>query len=116
MFTDSFRKDYTGRSLVFISANELNGLTLTGYCFSQEKLRSDVFPSDMRGVTFKYCNLTNCAIPEGNTVGEGCQVIPILCQSDGEDWYLDQDDKPICPVDVKLYLMMGRSIDPRDLP
>ena len=76
-------KDFTGRFLG--ERTDMNGLTIKGSCFSQEKPDTHCFPEDMTGVTFEYCNLDNCFIPAGNTVVEGSQR-RYEVQNDGNEW------------------------------
>ena len=88
------RKDFTGRSLIDVV--DLSGQTITGSCFSHETPDTHIFPEDMTGVTFLYCNLDNCFIPPGNTVGDGCSVRRYLHQPDtDETWIVDANNTPV---------------------
>lgn len=85
-------KDFSGQSFTGIEAAEFNNTTIKGSCFYQEnEPNSDVFPSEMTGVTFEGCNLDNVSIPSGNTVNSSCCTRKMQVQEDGLDWLLDDD-------------------------
>lgn len=92
--TDYSHKDFTGRSLV--DHDDMDGKTVGGSCFSQEAPDTHVFPAGMTGVTFSYCNLDNCFIPDGNTVVGGSQRRHIS-NADG-DWLVDADNNITGPL------------------
>lgn len=107
-------KDFTGHDLS--SNKDMNNIIIENSCFSQETPNSNIFPSDMKGTTFVDCNLDNCFIPNGNQVIRGSNK-SFKCQNDGEDWVVDSNSlKPIEPINVKLFLQKGLSIDPVDIP
>lgn len=66
MSDDFSCKDFTRHEYVEIP----NGVNVYMSCFSCEQPTA-MFPADMTGVTFYNCNLTNCTIPDGNTVVGG---------------------------------------------
>lgn len=105
-------KDFTGRNLS--NEKDLSKTAIHGSCFSQEKPDTHVFPEDMTGVTFDWCNLDNCFIPAGNTV-LNCSTRRFCCQKDGEDWIITSDNKIVEPVNKKWFEMNKRSIDPASL-
>ena len=84
-------KDFTGQSLK--DCDDLNGLTITGSCFAQEKIDSDIFPDVMTGATFVNCNLDNCLIPSGNTIEGGSHRR--YKSFDGVDWLVDENNTPV---------------------
>lgn len=85
-------KDYTGMT---IEPNlTLNGSIIYQSCFSQETPDTEVFPSDMTGVTFINCNLDNVLMPSGNTIIGGTHR-RFQAQEDGLDWELDVDGNPL---------------------
>ena len=90
MFICSFT-DYTGRNL---SDCAIEGDIIESSCFSQEMPDSHIFPEKMKGVTFRRCNLDNVYIPPGNTV-ENCSQRRFKAQDDGEDWLVDENNKPL---------------------
>lgn len=93
-------KDFTGRNL---TAHKIEPQVIRGSCFSQETPDSVVFPADMTGVTFEYCNLDNCVIPAGNTVIGGSQR-RFQVQNDLNDWEIDEQNIPLCLVNyLHLY-------------
>jgi hypothetical protein len=93
-YDDEFSfKDFTNKSLKDIG-DSLNNKTIYRTCFSQETPDSVIFPADMIGVTFVYCNLDNVYIPPGNTVIESSQV-RFKVQEDGKDWIVDENNNPI---------------------
>ena len=73
---------------------DMTDIEIRGSCFSQEKPDTRIFPSDMVGVTFINCNLDNCIIPEGNFIID-CSQKKFKVQSDGKDWILDENYKPV---------------------
>lgn len=89
---DYSNKNFTGNSL--IEADDMDGQTIIGSCFSHEVPDTHIFPENMTGVTFINCNLDNCFIPTGNTVIGGSQR-RFKAQDDGIDWLLDENDNPI---------------------
>ena len=79
-------------------------------------LDAQVFPKDMKGVTFINCNLDNCFIPEGNIVIGGTQK-RIMVQNDLNDWILDEDNNPVKPVDHQYFEKFGLEVPkPEDIP
>lgn len=104
-------KDFTGRTGLEVP----NDIVIYRSCFSNETLDAKVFPDDMKGVTIIYSNLDNVFIPDGNTVID-CTQNRFKVQNDKEDWILDGTDKPLEPVNKKLFEKLGLSIDPLDLP
>lgn len=84
-------KDFTGRTLV--EAADLDGQTITGSCFSQDRPDTQIFPEGMTGVTFINCNLDNCRVPAGNTA-QSCSVRRIM-ELGGIDWLVDEQNNPI---------------------
>ena len=88
-------KDFTNRDLREVE--DINGQTITGSCFSQERPNTHVFPFDMKGVTFINCNLDNCFIPAGNTVQGGSQR-RFRAQDDGFDWLIDESGLPLMRI------------------
>lgn len=125
----SFR-DLTGQTFLGVDPSEFNDSEIVGSCFYQESARDpdspgagakdpsvNVFPPGMTGVTFTRCNLDNCKIPLGNTVGERNSHRKIRVQNDNRDWILaDADDKPLEPTDKKLRIREGKSVDPKNIP
>ena len=85
-------KDFTGHSMVL--KTDLNGQTIRGSCFSREIPDSEVFPPDMKGVTFINCNLDNVTIPDGNTVTD-CSQRRFKVQNDMNDWEIDDNNIPL---------------------
>ena len=70
-------KDLVDQNFTTVDAPEFNNSEIVGSNFFQYNApRSNVFPSDMTGVTFKNCNLDNCNIPAGNTL-EKCTNLHI---------------------------------------
>lgn len=122
-------QDYTGRSFVDDDPAEWSDSEIVGTQCSQEAdsiaeggvastadPRKSVFPDDMQGVTFIRCDLTNCHLPAGNTIGAGCCVSRVREQTDRSDWVVDDAGRPVEPLDKKLRNRRGVSVDPADLP
>ena len=89
---DYDNQDFTGWNLS--DRTDMDGLTITGSCFSHEKPHSHCLPENLTGVTFIHCNLMNVFIPPGNTAIE-CQTQHYLVQADGQDWEVDENNNPI---------------------
>lgn len=103
-------KSFTSHSSVDLP-NDIN-VYMTS--FSQEIVDSHVFSDDLTGVTFYNCNLDNVFIPPGNImVGGSNRSFEI--QNDLEDWVMEKG-MPIEPVNKKVFIKLGLSIDPKDIP
>ena len=127
--------DFTGQSLRDVPAAEFNDTEIVGSCFYQEDVPdTKVLPDDIKGVTFRRCNLDNVFIPTGNklvTEGwEACTNKRLMlqpptpkgtpCKEDPPDvvqlWIVDKDNRPIEALDKECFISEGRSIDPKDIP
>ena len=127
--------DFMGQSLRDVPVKELNDTEIVGSCYYQEDSPDAlVFPDGMKGVTFRRCNLDNVYIPPGNTViteGEDyCCTKRIMGQPPTPkakpdkddpsdvcvDWIVDEENRPVEPLDKKRFIEEGRSIDPKDIP
>ena len=100
-FTEEPAKDFDGE--------------VVGSCFQQDAPDTKVFPADAKAV-FIRCNINNCAIPKGCTVGEGCVNHQHREQNDLEQWVLDKDGKPTAPLHEKAFDKFAISKDPKDIP
>lgn len=128
-------RDFTGQSLADVPAEELNGTEIVGSCFYQEN-ESDarIFPSSMKGVTFRRCNLDNVYIPNP-LVGPNANVVvtegPDACCTKrikcfpppnhekfkgAVDWEVDKNGKPLKPMHPKAFEAEGLSTAPADIP
>ena len=88
-------KDFTGKNL---QSADFTGVTLIEKsCFSQEAPDSHIFPDDLTGVTFNYCNLDNVFVPAGNIVAD-CSTRRFLAHPDGTDWLVDENNTMIAPL------------------
>lgn len=104
-------KDLTGRDL---TKEVLRNINVFGSCFSQEKPDSHIFPDDMSGVTFLFCNLDNVFIPPNNEVIQ-CSQRKFKVQNDLEDWVIDAQLKPVEPLNKETFIAKGISTDPKDI-
>lgn len=103
-------KDFTGQGNL-----EVSGIIYAS-CFSQEDLDRHIFPNNMKGVTFIKCNLMNVFIPSGNIIID-CNTNRFQVQNDLNDWIIDLDNKPIEPIDAKIFIKLGLPIpNPKDIP
>lgn len=110
-------KDFMGQDFSSVGPTEFNNSEIVGSCFYQEgDPEQEIFPVGMIGVTFKRCNLDNVKIPAGNTVESDCCHRCIKVQNDLEDWILDGTNNPVEPVAKKIFIRLGLSIDPADIP
>ncbi len=123
--------DFTDQTFTDRPAKEFNDTEIVGSCFYQQAgTDTVVFPADMKGVTFRRCNLDNVLIPSGCTVAEDCCTKRIMAQpltpkatkDDGDytegavDWFVDKDNKPTEPMDKRRFTEEGRSQKPEDIP
>lgn len=106
---DLSRQDFTKED-----ARDFNDTEIFGSAFSQKEPYTDVFPPEMRGVTFNNCNLDNCNIPDGNTVIRSTNK-HFKEQEDGEIWFVGSDLKPIRPRDERSFDECNLSKDPADI-
>lgn len=102
-------RDFTGRGFVDVK----NGANVYGSCFSCETPDTPMFKPNLIA-TFYNCNLDNCLIPLGCTVVGGTQR-RYKVQADGEDWLLDQTDKPTTPINTEFISSRGGNIDPKKI-
>jgi len=109
--------DFMHQSFTDVPVSEFNNSEIVGSCFYQEnKPNHVIFPSGMTGVTFRKCNLDNVQIPPTCIVQSDCSLRKIRVQNDFEDWVLDNSLKPVEPVNKKVFLGLGLSVDPADIP
>lgn len=100
---------------------EFNDTIIVGSCFYQEwvegdkDVAKDIFPDGMKGVIFRQCNLDNVYVPPGNKIEGGTNKL-IKIQNDRDDWILDDNLKPIKPMNKEERLKFGISIDPKKIP
>ena len=112
---------YHGVSFKDRPASEFNNTIIRGSCFYQEwvegdmEVVKDIFPDGMTGVVFEKCNLDNVYVASGNTVVKGCNR-KLKHQNDLEVWILDDNLKPIKPMDKVYRLLSNVSIDPKNIP
>lgn len=107
----SFR-NFTNKDM---SGEDLSGKIIYSSVFYQEQLDSEIFHPELSGALFIKCNLDNVALPDGNTKIE-CQQRRIKAQNDLRDWIVDQDNKPIEPINKDMWAEQGFSVDPADIP
>ncbi len=117
-------KDFSGQDFGGLLADEFRD-EIKGSCFAQEVAHGAtipdggvrIFPAGMTGVTFTRCNLDNVYVPLGNTVSGSCAHRYVQAQNDREDWVLNKATKtPLKPINKKLFIKLGLSIDPIDIP
>jgi hypothetical protein len=113
------KKDLHGQNFTKEPAENFDG-DIVGSNFEQLEPNTDVFPVDATGNLLR-CNLLNCNIPVGMSVGatQGVDSINahIAWQNDGDAWVVDKDTLvPIEPLRKAKYLELGISIDPNDIP
>lgn len=92
MINNYDNQDFTGQDLS--DRTDMDGLTITGSCFSHEKPDSQCLPANLTGATFVHCNLDNIFIPVGNTAFE-CSARRFMAMEDGQDWEVDANNNPI---------------------
>jgi hypothetical protein len=103
-------KDFTGHDLS--DRKDMDNLTITGLCLSNETPNAFVLPPNLKGVTFVDCNLDNVFIPVGNVMVRGSNR-RFKVQEDGEDWIIDAVKKtPLEPIDKERFIEEGKNIDP----
>lgn len=114
-------KDFMHQSFVDVPASEFNNSTIVGSCFYQESIGEeevvkDIFPDGLVNVIFEKCNLDNVLIKSGMSLGEKNSNRKIKVQNDWDDWILDDNLKPVEPMDKVRRIKAGKSIDPKDIP
>ena len=114
-YDEEINADLSHKRIDLLSRN-WNGFVFYAVSFSQEIPDSHIFPDDMTGATFINCNLDNVFIPEGNMVIGGRQN-RFKAQNDGNDWEIDETDKPVRPVNHKAFIKLGLEVPkPEDIP
>lgn len=115
-------KDFTNKSFLKVPAEEFNNTIIYGSCFFQYLDLDDkaelvkIFPDGITGVTFKFCNLDNVFVPEGNVLVNSINKL-IKQQNDNYMWELDKKDKkPKKPISEFEFDKQGWSKDPKDIP
>jgi hypothetical protein len=103
------------QSFVNVDPAEFNDTEIIGSSFYQDAHHTDVFSSNISGVTFTNCNLDNCNMPVGATVNGGTNKHFAL-QNDGEYWIVDESGAPVSPRDTDRFDYCGLSQDPTDIP
>ena len=106
-------KDFTGQDLSL--KIDMDGVIIYASCFSHEIPDSSVFPANLTGATFIKCNLSNCKIPDGNTVID-CNQTKFKNQNDLRDWELDGGNQPLKVLNEKYWVQQGFSVNPIDIP
>ncbi len=92
-----------------------DNISIYSSCFLQEKPFSEVFRKDLK-VKFYNCNLDNCIIPEGCEIF-GKQPINFQLQNDGNDWIINEERKPVKPIDFEIFEKLNLDIpNPDDIP
>jgi len=117
---------YHGLSFKDRPAEEFNNTEIIGSCFFQSwkeddvEVVKDIFPDGMIGVVFKKCNLDNIHVSTGNTVitegKERCTHLKVRMMNDLADWILDDELKPVEPLNKECYQEFSLSMDPKDIP
>lgn len=107
-------KSFKASDLTTEAAVDFNNSEIIGASFYQRTPYSDVFPSNITGVTFIKCNLDNCNIPAGATVSGGTNK-HILKQNDCEYWVVDTNLDPVEPRDKQKYIDLGLDIRPNKI-
>ena len=126
-------KDLSGQTFLDRDPDEFSNTEIVGTCFAQEAEYNanashsgstghvdtsvDVFPPGMHGVTFTRCNLDNCKVPgPPTTIDSRSSHRKIRVMNDAEDWVLGANNKPAEPVNKRLFVKHGLSVDPVDIP
>ena len=114
-YTDKYSKqDFTGKTL--LEADDLEGVVIYGSCFSQETPDTDVFPINIKKITFYNCNLDNVKIVKPGWIVIGGSERRFKVQNDRMDWIVDNGNIALEPIDKEEYIKLGISISPSDLP
>lgn len=110
------KRGWKNQSMLHIPPGQINGTEIYGSNFAQAEPFTDVFPPSATGVTFIECNLNNCNIPAGYTVGELCTNKHYAEQSDGRLWVVNASMEPLAPLDPPPLEELDISQDILDLP
>lgn len=106
--------DFLHQTLSDRPSDEFAG-EIVGSCFQQKEPNTTVFPTDAKA-KFVRCNLNNCRMPPGCTVGDGSCNHQHDEQNDGEQWILDRAGRPTEPLGKKQFERLGLSTSPKDIP
>ena len=86
-----------------------------GSCFQQDTPNTKVFPAGATA-TFHACNVNNCEIPAGCTVGPNSINNQHSEQNDGEQWILNGAGNPVSPLHPEAFAEHALSKLPKDIP
>lgn len=112
-------QDFTNEK--FFETDDLDGSVIIGSCFYQDvegregDPRTEIFPSNMVGVTFIECNLDNVYIPQGNTIDSTCSSRRVKRMYDGRLWILNAVLTPVEPLHKIRLRQIGANINPKKL-
>jgi hypothetical protein len=112
-------KDLHGQVFTDEPAENFSG-DIEGSNFQQDQPNTEVFPPGATG-NLLACNLNNCSIPPGMTVGSSRSIASVNIQhkqmNDLEHWVVDSGTlEPIEPFGKEVFVELGISIDPADIP
>lgn len=94
---------------------DLKDITIYSSQFYWEKPNSIPFAEYSTGITFVKCNLDNVIVPPRSILISSSNR-KFKNQNDGEDWFLDDNGSPMFPINRQLYISLGLSINPLDIP
>lgn len=94
------------------------GTTVYASSFGRETPDTEVFNPAMTRVTFIECSTSNIIIPSGNLIKRVYRSSShnFKVQNDGEDWIVDGGLNPREPLHKEVFLKLGLSMDPADIP
>lgn len=95
--------------------DDLRDMVIYSSQFYWEKPNSRPFPAQATGLTFINCNLDNIVMPP-DAIIQNCSQRNFKDQNDGEDWFVDGNGLPTAPINLQLYLDLGVSTNPADIP
>lgn len=94
---------------------DLSSRTICDSSFAQEIPNSVIFPDSYKYINFVHCDMKNVDVGLDNILIE-CDNRKYQVQNDLEDWVIDEFGTPIEPLNKDLFIDLGLSIDPIDIP
>lgn len=107
-------KNLTNQSFRDLDPKDFEGEIIGSNFYQENKPNSIIFPDGIK-TTFIRCNLDNVSVPKDCVIDGGTNK-QILVQNDNSDWILDDNGKPIEPIDKKIRETLGISCKSEDIP
>lgn len=114
-----YDENYSGKSFIYQDLSDrkdMDGITIYSSIFASEIPDTKIFSDNMKNVRFVNCNLDNIIIPPGNIL-QNCSNRRFKIQNDGNDWIIDNSNKPIKPLNDWVFTKFNVPVpDPKNIP